>query len=571
MTREVRHDTTGPTPRTAQPSSAPQSTDPHTGLDRALLVSGGTPHKRARIPQTQLDPSGIPCAELGLSTGTLHLLNGDVRVPTYDRQALEVGHVHFGPGRLFASLIAPLVCDHLEGQPAEWEKHGIATVSFRSRHPAADNQDCLFSLTERGPARDAIRVVGSVVESLYAPERPQDVLERLARSAVTLVTLSVKDGIPLRNGSLDLSAADIQHDLSAPRAPQSPIGYLVEALRQRREQGVSAFTVLSLDNRDGNGDLLRDAVLTFAGTVEPELRAWIAQNVPFPNVSADRITPCTGDPDLSAVAERLGVRDDAAIIAEPFRQLVVSQHGRGENGPIPAQLPAWFHGEHLGVVLTDAIDDHVRLKFRVVNTTHVVVAWLGTLAGANDVHEVLSNPAVAALVRHTMRHELAGALKLPDGISVDRYVNDVMTRFQNPNMADPLSRLNNRGWEKIPQRLLAALEDAFNADCPTQGLTLAVAAWILSWNKIAQSDAAPSTWPEDKTPLQMRYIQAARSANNDPNALVAEFLAIHEIFNARLRDLHSDLGQTFITNLANMVRLLQENSLEEVAQRIMAH
>ncbi|MDI8800052.1 HAD family hydrolase, partial [Salmonella enterica subsp. enterica serovar Montevideo] len=40
----------------------------------------------------------------------------------------------------------------------------------------------------------------------------------------------------------------IQNDLAHPQQPKSAIGYIVEALNMRREQGLKAFTVLSCDN-----------------------------------------------------------------------------------------------------------------------------------------------------------------------------------------------------------------------------------------------------------------------------------------------------------------------------------
>ena len=47
------------------------------------------------------------------------------------------------------------------------------------------------------------------------------------------------------SGQLDLNNPLIKHDLENPTAPKSAIGYIVEALRLRREKGLKAFTVMS--------------------------------------------------------------------------------------------------------------------------------------------------------------------------------------------------------------------------------------------------------------------------------------------------------------------------------------
>ena len=49
------------------------------------------------------------------------------------------------------------------------------------------------------------------------------------------------------SGQLDLNNPLIKHDLENPTAPKSAIGYIVEALRLRREKGLKAFTVMSCD------------------------------------------------------------------------------------------------------------------------------------------------------------------------------------------------------------------------------------------------------------------------------------------------------------------------------------
>ena len=64
--------------------------------------------------------------------------------------------------------------------------------------------------------------------------------------------------------------------------------------------------MLSCDNVQHNGDVARQALLTFAGRRDPALADWIAQNVAFPNSMVDRITPQTTDADRAMVRD--GVR-----------------------------------------------------------------------------------------------------------------------------------------------------------------------------------------------------------------------------------------------------------------------
>ena len=83
---------------------------------------------------------------------------------------------------------------------------------------------------------------------------------------------------------------------------RSVFGLVVEALRVRRERGTAPFTVMSCDNIQGNGDTAALQFVAFAELVDPELAAWIRENVPFPNSMVDRITPVTTDADPPRMA-----------------------------------------------------------------------------------------------------------------------------------------------------------------------------------------------------------------------------------------------------------------------------
>lgn len=90
---------------------------------------------------------------------------------------------------------------------------------------------------------------------------------------------------------LNLNNPLIKHDLANPAAPKSAIGYIVQALHLRREQGLAAFTVMSCDNVRENGHVAKVAVLGLAQARDPQLAQWIEANATFPCTMVDRIVP----------------------------------------------------------------------------------------------------------------------------------------------------------------------------------------------------------------------------------------------------------------------------------------
>ena len=142
-------------------------------------------------------------------------------------------------------------------------------------------------------------------------------------------------------------------------------GFIVAALAQRRADGQPAFTVLSCDNLQHNGAVIRRAVLAFAEARDPELAAWIAANAAFPSCMVDRITPAVGPADVTRLNALTGIDDQLPIFAEDFIQWVVEDQ-------FCAGRPAL---EQVGVQITDNVDGYEQVKLRMLNASHSMLSY----------------------------------------------------------------------------------------------------------------------------------------------------------------------------------------------------
>lgn len=117
------------------------------------------------------------------------------------------------------------------------------------------------------------------------------------------------------SGELDLNNPLIKHDLAQPDQPKSAIGYIVEALRLRREQGLKAFTVMSCDNVRENGHVARAAVLGLAKARDTALADWIETHVTFPCTMVDRIVPAATaeTPTISPASSGFTIRAPSPV------------------------------------------------------------------------------------------------------------------------------------------------------------------------------------------------------------------------------------------------------------------
>jgi len=408
-------------------------------------------------------PTDHPSA---LRAETVQELPATVDVPAYDRSRLEPAVVHIGVGGFHRAHQA-VYFDELArtGVSTAW---GITGVGLRSPQmgEVLGDQDHLYTLVVRGPEGDDVRVIGSVIRYLFAPDDPEAVLDALADPRTRLVTLTIT-GSAYPGGDVDPTDPDVRADVETPGTPGTAFGYLVEALDRRRKAGLAGFTVLSCDNAQHNGDLARGAVLSTARLRDAGLAAWISEHVTFPGSMVDRITPETTPERRDEIAEAHGVDDRWPVITEPFSQWIVEDRFCAGRPPLDA----------VGVQFVDDVRPYEVMKTRMLNGAHSALGHLGALAGHATTAEAMADPTVRAFVRGYLGEVAAGLLAVP-GVDLEAYTETLLERFSNPEISDQLSRLCRRSSTKVPSYVLPSLQLAVDSDLPRAHLVLAVAAWM---------------------------------------------------------------------------------------------
>ncbi|MEI9995836.1 MAG: mannitol dehydrogenase family protein [Rhizomicrobium sp.] len=402
-----------------------------------------------------------------LSNATLGRIAAGVARPDYDRATLRTGIVHFGPGAFHRAHQAFHVDRLLKADP-RW---GICDVALRgtSITDALTAQDGLFTIAEMRSA-PAYRVVGSIREAFAARSQAEDVLARLRAETVQAVTMTVtENGYCLtRSGDLDTGRAEIAHDLAAPQAPMSLIGWLVEGLAQRRRAGLPPYAMISCDNVADNGARLKRAVVQFAQARDPDLARWIEGEAHVPSTMVDSITPA-GDEALKArVAARLGVLDQIPVQREPYVQWVM------EDSPgMPG--PDWAAA---GVTVTRDVAGYEQAKLRILNGAHSTLAYLGLLRGRKTTRDAMADAMLARFARALVGEDIAPSLTPPPGLDLPAYIDTVLERIANPAITHQLSQIAWDGSLKLPYRLFGPIEAALEAGRPLDRLAVPIAAWM---------------------------------------------------------------------------------------------
>lgn len=408
-----------------------------------------------------------------LRQGHLEQLPASVARPSYDRAAVRVGIVHIGVGGFHRAHQAMYVDRLLSaGVAAEWGICGIGILpSDAQMAEVLGDQGGLYTLvTKHNDGSLDARVIGSIVGYLHAPADPEAVLEQLADPAVRIVSLTITEGgyaIDAVTGQFNPTDPAVAHDLAGDGQPRSTFGYVVEALRRRRERGIPAFTVMSCDNIEGNGHVAKQVFTTFARLLDPDLADWIATQARFPNSMVDRITPVTTPEDVVLVRDRIGIDDRWPVMCEPFSQWVLEDQFACGRPPL----------EQAGVQIVGDVRPYELMKLRLLNASHQALCYFAYLAGYRLVHEACQDPLFATFVLRYMRAEAAPTLEPVSGIDLDQYQRELVQRFSNPGVRDTIARLCAESSDRIPKWLLPVIRAQLAAGGPIQLATAVVASW----------------------------------------------------------------------------------------------
>ena len=477
-----------------------------------------------------------------------------VRLPKYDRAKVTSGIVHIGVGGFHRSHQALYLDSYIEKQLAHQSKShwGICGVgllqSGEKMQAALHSQDCLYTLVERSAKEDTARIIGSITEYLHAPENPQAVIDKLADAACRIVTLTITEGgyyVIEGTGEFDASHPNIQHDLQHPQQPVSVYGYLTAALKQRRKKRLPPFTVLSCDNVQGNGNLTGKMLTAFAKLQDPDLGQWIADTVAFPNSMVDRITPATTPADIQMVRDRFAIEDAWPVIAEPFIQWVVEDN-------FCAGRPDW---ESVGVQMTDDVHPYEMMKLRLLNASHSLLGFLGSLLGYTYTSEAMDDKLIRRAIAQLM-DEVTPTLPALSDVDLDDYKQTLIERFSNPKVQDQLSRLCLNSSDKLPKFVLGSLRDKLGQGGSIEYLSFTIAAWFRYLNG---TDKQGQLLPVDD-PMATTLKEKALAGKDDPTPL----LNIKTIFG------NLSESSAFVTAVTCHLQQLYSLGTEETLSRLLS-
>jgi fructuronate reductase len=384
------------------------------------------------------------------------------------RAAAPIRIAHLGPGNFFRAHQA-WYTEHAP-DATEW---GIAAFAGRRGAVARDlaAQDGLYTLLVRAADGDHPEVVSAV--SAVSAEL-DDWRRCFARPELALVTITVTEAGYRRgaDGGLDPSDPEVAADIAALREKGvdadvvTAPGKLALGLAVRRAQGLPGVAVVPCDNVPDNGPMVARVVGQLAAAADPGLAAWIAGHVAFVTTMVDRITPQTTDDDRAAVRERAGVDDPVPVVTEPYVEWVLS-------GEFPQGRPRW---EDVGARFVDDVVPWEHRKLWLLNGSHSLMAYAGTLRGHETVEQAISDRVVRGWVEQWW-DDAARHLPLPPE-EIAAYRAALLERYANPRIRHLLRQIAADGSQKVPIRILPTVRAELARGRVPTGAARVLAAWV---------------------------------------------------------------------------------------------
>ena len=383
------------------------------------------------------------------------------------RPAAPVRIAHLGLGNFFRAHQA-WYTEHAEDGP-DW---GIAAFTGRSAAAAAPlaAQDGLYTLIERAADRDRPEVI-SALSQVHASVDLTAWRDTFARPELAVVTSTVTEAGYRRDaaGGLDLADPEVQADVAVLRGDGAAVttapGKLVAGLLGRRAAGLPGVTFVPCDNVPGNGAMVRRVVVELAHEVDPDLAGWVLRSCGFVTTTVDRITPRATDSDRAGLLAAGGIDDPACVVTEPYTEWVLA-------GSFVAGRPAW---ETAGARFVEDIEPWENRKLWLLNGSHSLLAYAGSLRGAETVADAIADSAVRGWVEQWW-DDAAAVLPLP-AAEIGAYRQDLLDRYSNPRIRHRLAQIAMDGWQKVPIRIPPVLRFHLDRGDVPLGATRVLAAW----------------------------------------------------------------------------------------------
>ncbi len=384
--------------------------------------------------------------------------------------------LHIGVGGFHRAHQAYAVQRLIDLDPEKNSKWQITGVSLMDNDEqlvrdlkSQESNYCLRMSSSSG--QEEVMLIHAIKDILYIKDDRQTIVDHIASDQTRIISFTITEGgynIDFKKQQFMFDQEQIQHDLNDREMPFTVFGFLAKGLQQRMNAGVSGVTLLSCDNIQENGKILKLALLSFLEAYDSQLAQWVLDNCYFPNSMVDRITPITSALDKESFLQKYGVSDNTLVVSEDYFQWVIEFTS-------PFELPDF---QAIGAQFVDDVRPYEKMKLSILNGGHTLVGLLGEALGYRTIHESVSDTRISVLFEAYVVQEVIPTLDIIDGVDFKCYFETIRSRFSNAMINDSTARIIGGSSDKIPKFVLPVLAHQLQQSKPDiNGAVLIIALW----------------------------------------------------------------------------------------------
>lgn len=469
--------------------------------------------------------------------------------------------LHFGVGGFHRAHQAWALQHLLDSRWQEFKHWGITGVGLlpqdRAFTKAFREQDCLYFLQCFAP--EGLRntqLVSAIKEMLHVSEDYEAILTRIAAPQTRIISFTITEGgynVDYTRNTFIWDNPAVQEDLLRMDVPKTVFRVLAEGLKKRRDEEGGAIVLMSCDNVQHNGDILRLALLQFLKEFDPSLIDWVERQVTFAKTMVDRITPATTRAQKDQFAATSGFSDHCLVVCEDYFQWII------EDAPGLSDLPL----RDMGAAIVEEVAPYEKMKLRLLNGGHSLTGLLGYALDYDRIHTAIKDDSINAIFQRYCSGEVIPTLDPLAAVHYPDYVQELVSRFGNPMINDSTARIISGSTDKIPKFVLPVISDQLKRPAPQiQFGVLILAAWYYYLETAFRKNQMETVQDQNRELLLTLFKESAGDAGAFINRLpmlhaLQQEPMVHRLFLNYIQVLRNE-GMRFL-----MDQLLQKGACDE--------
>jgi len=360
----------------------------------------------------------------------------------------QVKILQFGNGNFLRGFTDWMIEKSNQAGVFDGDIHIVQVHSKSANNPMKD-QDCLFHVIEKGLKKGELVQESTLVTCVGGITNVFEEYEAY---------LKLGENPALRFVVSNTTEAGIVFDptdSSADRISKTFPGKLTSLLYHRfktfKGDASKGLIFLPCELIEENGDALKECIQKYISfwKLPTEFSEWIDWQNIFCNTLVDRIVPGFPKESIAEIQEKIGYKDDMAVMVEPYHFWAIEG-----AAVVKEEFPLDTAG--LNVKFVDNLAPFRTQKVRILNGGHTAMVPYAYLKGLRTVREAVENPEIGSFLKEVIYNEIMPTLDMPKE-ELEQFANDVLERFANPFIVHKLKSIALNSISKFKVRVLPSL------------------------------------------------------------------------------------------------------------------